>query len=288
MTTEEFKKNGEELANLLEEKVPNCKIDYLSLRLSNGSKVSGSINAEPFHITVKRDEYLLVSAKGISILESMKPVLVEYMGNTEPICQYQQTIDGNRLATMEWDIQNPKNRIADIVNGTAFDSPAEELVVFGYNVEEFTNEEARKAFQKKESERIKNARIDGIDPGCVNPNEVEAYSEWELFFAIDSLGYYLWWQKHEESHGRVEHVDLTDQQYGISYLVNQTKKYGVELPEPKVDQFLAATESYHKWYQFWKTWMKSFSDSNWKILEEKMKNKEDISDYLPKKKWNEE
>lgn len=287
MTTNEFRKNGDELAELLQEKIPNCEVDPFSLLMSSGSSVAGTINSESFSITVQRDSYLLVSAKKMDLVESMKAVLSEYMEN-EPICQYQQTINDMPLATMEWDIQNPKNRIEEIVNGSALKHKAENLMLFGYNLEDFTNEEARKKFQEKETERIKNARIFGIDTGCFNPEEVEKYSECELFCNIESLGYYLWWQRHEESHERVEHVDLTEQEFGISYLVNQTRKYGVELAEPQVDKHLSPTESYQKWYGFWRKWMSSFDDKTWELLQQKIKKQEDISEYLPERKWNEE
>jgi len=283
MTREESQKNGEELAKLLEERL-QCKTDPLLLYIYGGSKVEGIIGKEAFKITVKRDEYLMISSKEMTTLESMKPTLVEYMGNV-PICQYTQTFEKGVVATMEWDIQNPKDRITKIVNGK-LKYPAENLALFGYNLEDFTNDEAKRKFEEAEAERIKNARIHGIDPGCMNPEEVEKMSECDLFCAIESLGYYLWWQRHEESHGRVEPVDLTEHQYGVSYLVNQTRKYGVELEDPQVDKSLAPTESYQKWYHFWKNWMNAFSDPEWREFEAKREKGEDISAYLPKKKWN--
>ncbi|GHV24918.1 hypothetical protein FACS1894176_02250 [Bacteroidia bacterium] len=290
MTTEEFKQNGNELAELLESKLEECKIDWMSLLFTKGSSVTGTHPESNFNITVQRDAYLLVSVKAsaVGLLETMKPLLVAYMGDIQPICQYVFIPDDSlKTVTLEWDILNPKERILEIVNGKA--GNVEDLVLFGYDLAEFTNSEAKKQFAEQEAERIKNARIYGIDLGCIKSEDgVENYPEWKLFLTIDTLGYYLWWQRHEESYGRIEQVDTTEQQYGIAYLVNQTRKYGVELAEPQVDKTLSPTESYNKWYAFWKEWMKSFSDDDWRVVDGKISKGEDISEYLPEKSWNEE
>ncbi|MDR2541654.1 MAG: hypothetical protein LBD11_08115 [Candidatus Peribacteria bacterium] len=287
MTTEELKKNGNELAELLKDRL-HCEIDWLKLLLTSGSAVSGTHSESNFNITVQRDAYLLVSVKvsAMNLLESMKPLLMTYMGDAQPICQYVLTYDDGKMVTLEWDILDPKARISEIVNGKV--GNVEDLVLFGYDLAEFTHPEMKRQFEEQEAERIKNARIYGIDPGCIKPEDgVEDWPEWKLFSTIDALGGYIWWQHHEESHGRCEHVDTTEQKYGIAYLVNQTRKYGVELAEPQVDETLSPTESYQKWYAFWKQWMKSFSDEVWSVVNAKISKGEDISEYLPKNSWKE-
>ena len=155
MNSDEFNKNGEELAQLLESKIKNYEVDYLVLERYKGSRVVGKIDGKVFNISVKRDEYLLVSAQERDMLESIQPLLTEYMGNVEPICQYKLTIKGVSTITIEWNIKNPTNRIMEIVNVQALENKITELQLFGYNVEDFPNEKAKKNGEQ-EAELLKN------------------------------------------------------------------------------------------------------------------------------------
>ena len=78
-------------------------------------------------------------------------------------------------------------------------------------------------------------RIYGIDPGSIKEVEkINNLDEIDLWLTIDGLGYHIWWCNHAMSHGRIEKVDLTEEQYALEYLVYQTRKFGVELPEDMV------------------------------------------------------
>jgi hypothetical protein len=40
------------------------------------------------------------------------------------------------------------------------------------------------------------------------------------------------------------------------------------------------TKKYLKWFNKWNDWRKNLKDEDWKKVEEKLKNKEDISEFL--------
>ena len=96
----------------------------------------------------------------------------------------------------------------------------------------------------------------------------------------------LWRLNHDMADGRIEEVDTTDIQYGLEYLVNKTRKFGVELPEPEAGKHLEPTESYLTWFKFFHDhfhyWL---TDEEWKNYQKARKNKEDVSAYMPQGSW---
>lgn len=133
----------------------------------------------------------------------------------------------------------------------------------------------------------KATRIYGIDPGSIKEvDKVNNMSELDLWLAIDGLGYHIWYCNHQMSHGRIDFVDLTEEIYAIEYLVYQTKKFGVEFPEPQPGKHIEQTDSYVAWYKFYSNHFKNvLSNEQWnKFMLAKTMN-QDLSPYLPQGNW---
>jgi len=208
--------------------------------------------------------------------------------NCEPICSYDLVTKSGRMPTLEWELLEAKNRINKLVNGAAWDdSEVENLKLFGYELSDFTSDEAKKKFSDAEAERVKNARIFGIDPGILEPENYENMSEVDAWSTIDTLGCILWEQRHNESHGRVSHVDMAEYEFAIEYLVYKIcKQIKIEVSEPKVDHHIVPSADYKKWYNFYSNHFKEvLSDSEWRDYQSTQNNGGDISKYIPKGSW---
>ncbi len=251
--------------------------------------VQGTFDSKKINITFKGNEYLLISTASTSreVLDELLPVLTEVMGGEKPICSYDLQSSGidekDAMPTIEWDVVAPEDRIKEIVNGRAFSDGAKihNLKLYNSkNVSDYLESE-----EEKEN-RIKNARIYGIDPGCCDPEKIKNLSELDLYFQIDAMGAHLWYCRHEMSHGRIEQIDLTEEEYAIEYMVYQTTKFGVELPEPEIDKHVTATPSYNAWYKFYSNHFKNvLSDEEWHAFQRARENGEDISAYMPTGNW---
>ena len=252
--------------------------------------MSGSFDSKRFHITFKAGEYLLIStsADGKAILDELLPTLTEVMGGENPICAYDLQNSGNEekdaKPTIEWDIVAPQARIKEIVNGRAFSDGSKILNLKLYNGKDVSDylENA----QEKE-DRIKNARIYGIDSGCISDVEaINNLSEVDLYFAIDALGGHIWRCKHDMAHGRIPKFDLTEEQYALEYMVYQTTKFGVEIPEPEIDKHITRTPSYNAWFKFYSNHFKDvLTDEQWDAFQQAQEEGQDTSAFMPSGHW---
>ena len=280
--------NSWQLEELLEKKYgERFEADFLS-SLTGG--VSGSFDSKRFHITFKGGEYLLIStsADGKAILDELLPTLTEVMGGENPICAYDLQNSGNEekdaKPTLEWDIVAPQDRIKEIVNGRAFSDGSKILNLKLYNGKDVSD--YLESEQEKE-DRIKNARIYGIDPGCISDVEaINNLSEVDLYFAIDALGGHIWRCKHDMAHGRIPKFDLTEEQYALEYMVYQTTKFGVEIPEPEIDKHITRTPSYNAWFKFYSNHFKDvLTDEQWDAFQQAQEEGQDTSAFMPSGHW---
>lgn len=277
-----------ELEELLTKKYGDrFETDFLSSLMGG---VNGALDSKSFKITFKGNEYLLISTspKTRELLDELLPTLIEVMGDTQPICSYNLQSSGleekDAMPTIEWDVVAPENRIKEIVNGRAFSNGAKILNLKLYNgkeVSEYLESEQEKA------DRIKNARIYGIDPGSIQDAEkINNLSEVDLYFAIDAMGGYIWRCRHDMSHGRIPEIDLTEEQYALEYMVYQTTKFGVELPAPEIDKHVTATPSYNAWYKFYSNHFKAvLTDEQWNAFQQAQRNGQDTSAFMPSGHW---
>ena len=282
--------NSWELERLLEEKYgERFEAGFLSSLMGD---VTGSLDSKRFHISFKGGEFLLIStsADGRAVLDELLPTLTEVMGNEKPICSYDLQCSGTEekdaKPTIEWDLVAPESRIKEIVNGRAFSDEAGTKVLNlklnnGKSVSDYLEGE------KDKEERIKNARIYGIDPGCIKDVEkINNLSEVDLYFMIDAMGGHIWRCKHDMAHGRIPEIDLTEEQYALEYMVYQTTKFGVELPEPEMDKHITATPSYNAWYKFYADHFKyTLTDEQWEAFQRAQESGQDTSAFMPSGHW---
>ena len=248
---------------------------------------SGTLDNKKFIITFCPNKYAVVSMEKDSTKEFNELIgVINQVMNDEPICSYDLKEENleDALPTYEWDTDKPEDRIKEIVNGRAFSDKSKVL-----NLNLFGNRKIEDYLETKEQaeERIKNARIYGIDPGKdTNVELIASLSEADLYLAIDAVGGLLWRIRHEVSHGRMEPTDTTELQYRIEYLVYQTRKFGVDIPDAKIDCHVEKTPSYLAWYRFYDNHFKNeLTDEEWNEFINKKDVGEDVSNYLPTGSW---
>ena len=284
--------NSRQLEQLLEKKYgERFEGDFLS---SLRGDVSGSFDSKRFYITFEGGEYLLISTSsdGRAILGELLPTLTEIMGGKSPICSYDlqcsETEEKDAEPTLEWDVVAPESRIKEIVNGRAFSDGEKILNLKLYNgksVSDYLESE-----QEKE-DRIKNARIYGIDPGSIQDVEmINNLSEVDLYFMIYAMSDHIWRCKHnmahDMAHGKIPKIDLTEDQYALEYMMYQTTKFGVELPEPEIDKHITATPSYNAWYKFYVDHFKyTLTNEQWKAFQQAQREGQDTSAFMPSGHW---
>ena len=265
----------------------NAKLDPLAAL--RGS-VQGVINGEIVSITFQPGDYLLLTGIGenTKVIDLLMDDMKLAMNGSEPIIRYNMNHvnEGQDIIkpTVEWDISNPEKRIKEVINGRAFpDKPViTDIKLYnGKSVESYLETEEEKL------DRIKNARIYGIDPGSIKDvNSVASLSEVDLFFQIHGLGGHIWRCKHDMSHGRIPVIDLTEEQYALEYLVYQTTKFGVDIPEPEIDKHIAKTPSYTAWYNFYANHFNNvLTDNDWKEFVALRSSGQDVSMFMPKGNW---
>lgn len=117
---------------------------------------------------------------------------------------------------------------------------------------------------------------------------IDEFNEYTAYFFIDMIGGILWRTNHDASHGR---LDITPEtQKGMEemreqqvYCVQQLTKFGID-PESAKDR---PDGDYWKWFEHWHKWHHGMSAEQWLTVNSKLERNEDISEYLPKNKWNE-
>ncbi len=280
--------NSWQLEELLEKKYgERFEADFLSSLIGD---VAGALDSKPIRITFKGNKYLLIStsSKTRDVLDELLPVLKEVMGDTQPICSYDLQRSGTEEKdaepTIEWDVVAPEDRIKEIVNGRAFSNGAKILNLKLYNGKDVSD--YLESEQEKE-DRIKNARIYGIDPGSISDvEEIKNLNEVDLYFAIDAMGAHIWRCKHDMSHERIPEIDLTEEEYALEYMVYQTTKFGVELPEPEIDKHITATPSYNAWYKFYADHFRyTLTNEQWEAFQQARREGRDTSSFMPSGHW---
>ena len=259
---------------------------FLAMR----GRIDGTIDSKKISITFDGKEYLLISTSSTSrdVLEELQPLLTAVMGDEKPICSYDLQSEGLEesaaMPTIEWDIVAPEERLKEIINGRAFSdkSKIHNLKLYNNkNISDYLESE-----QEKE-DRIKNARIYGIDPGSIKDVEkINNLDEVNLYFMIDAMGGHIWRCRHDMSHGRIPQIDLTEEEYALEYMVYQTKKFGVELEEPAIDKHITPTPSYRAWFQFYDNHFKNvLTNEQWNSFQQTQKDGQDTSAFMPTGNW---
>ena len=75
--------------------------------------------------------------------------------------------------------------------------------------------------------------------------------------------------------------------YNLDFLIYSTRKYGVEFDcEPSSTRRIEKSESFNKWFTFWENHRKTLDTCKYAEFLHKLVNNEDVSEYMPDTKWN--
>lgn len=121
-----------------------------------------------------------------------------------------------------------------------------------------------------------------------DPEFIKTCSEQDLYFIINILGGFIQRMKHnmgdEETSGKV--FSLSSEQFAIEYCILQTRRFGVEIPEPEKGQHVQITPSYRAWFKWWNSYFQNELTAEeldeYHILRSAGK---DISHFRPKGNW---
>jgi len=87
--------------------------------------------------------------------------------------------------------------------------------------------------------------------------------------------------------GRIkENVSLEKEQYAIEYCVMQTRRFGVDIPDPKDGEHVERTPSYNAWFKWWDSYFQD--ELGREEFEEYLLLKhegKDVSHFRPKGDW---
>lgn len=276
------------LYGLLEEKFgPRFKCDPLCI--INGELV-GTLDKEKIFISFCPNDYLLVATSKKN-LDELLPILKETMGNVEPICSYdlepEEAVENTLISVIEWKIKNPDIRLKDIVNGRVY---TDELKTKIHNITLYNSKKIEDYLESEQEreEKNKNAKIYGIYPGnLIDVDEVNNFNEVDLYFSIAYLNEYINRYRFEMFEEATPEVDLTDEQYALEYMIYQTTKFGVELPEPTIDKHIEVTPSYEAWYNFYANHFNNvLTNEQWDAFCAAEDAGQDTSAYMPSGRWN--
>jgi hypothetical protein len=119
---------------------------------------------------------------------------------------------------------------------------------------------------------------------------IETKNEIKIYFLIDGLGGIIWRLNHDMGDGRIEKSEWPKldkdivlmaevQQYAVAKLLT----FGVN--NPYLDEKKNPGPEYWAWFHWWNDYIKGMPEEEWRILDNKMSDNEDISTYRPAGSW---
>lgn len=134
-------------------------------------------------------------------------------------------------------------------------------------------------------------KIYGVYTGKVDMSMLDNLHEIDVWKKIEDIGASLFWSNHDAADGRTKLSDkereiMIEMQYLLEYLVYYTRKFGVTFNRtPKAGEHVERSEDYNKWYSFWDSVVKSWSDKQLKEFIERREKGECYLDLLPETNW---
>lgn len=119
-------------------------------------------------------------------------------------------------------------------------------------------------------------KIYGIYPGSIKYlEEIDNLNEVELFLAIQSLNNYILTSK------ELNECDLQDDEYALEYLINKTKKFGVEIEKDKNGKIIKNGD-FLNWCEYYmKYFTKVLSREEFRKFLDLKSRGYNVSKYLP-------
>ena len=137
--------------------------------------------------------------------------------------------------------------------------------------------------------KTKKKQFGKYDGGVLqDPSHVATCTEQELYFYINNLGGIIWRLNYNMAEGNIkDRLDLTPFQYAVEYCVMHTRRFGVELEEPKNGEHVKTTDSYRAWFRWWNDYFqRTLTREEYEDYLQKADNGEDISQFRPDGDWH--
>lgn len=143
-------------------------------------------------------------------------------------------------------------------------------------------------------------RIYGEDTGCLTQKAVDQIQNWLendpkraellIYLLYDELDLLCFEYSRLKSSGIeiITHKVYENVNYARFYLMGLTKNFGVTFEPQEHGWKVYLSESFTKWYTFWKDYTRDLSKASWEKLDNAFFTNGDITPYLPSKAWNEE
>lgn len=130
--------------------------------------------------------------------------------------------------------------------------------------------------------------IYGRDAGTLDVERANELTELELYEQIEALGGLIWRINHDLADGRIKGDDESTGLNGLrihqQYLLQLTRKFGVEIDEPSENP-VHPTASYWCWYEHWNDHFKKMDDGTYSAFMAVRKAGLAIDTYLPQGDW---
>ena len=144
-------------------------------------------------------------------------------------------------------------------------------------------------------DEMEQEKIYGLYSAGLDEEKIENFQEWQLYLLIEQYGGMIFWVNHHacdraweltpEEHTKIS-KELDTLQYRIEYLAVKLKRFGVDVGEPTAGKHISKGQNYWTWYEFWNHHFNSLSEEDFKEFNRRLKNNEDITEFLPKTSWN--
>ena len=117
--------------------------------------------------------------------------------------------------------------------------------------------------------------------------DVAKFDEINCYFLINLIVGVVWRHNHDASHGRSVGPEKEIQTLRIKqvHVCLELTRFGFT-PTKGEEENYAPTEDYWKWFRWWDEYAQhTLTNEEWRVLEKKMDNKEDVSAYRPEGNW---
>ena len=158
---------------------------------------------------------------------------------------------------------------------------------------------------KKTMDKQEQKRVYGEDSGNLTKEAIAEFKDmlqknpkWaELwaYFLFDQLDWFCWHYnrvlpggKYAMEHNEETAKDYHESNYARFWVIGQTKHFGVTFQPKEGGLPVYMSESFTKWYHFWKNYIEGLPEEIWNKLNNTFSDKGDLTPYWPSKAWNEE
>ena len=116
----------------------------------------------------------------------------------------------------------------------------------------------------------------------------KTFPEYKVYFMIEECGGFIWRMNHDLGDGRIEDTpdgaiakDIERIREIQQLLADELPRFGVKVKNKTTGR---VTEDYIEWYNYWHDWHKGMSDEQWRMVNNRLSRKEDITEFLPEEK----